>query len=246
MEKRVLAVLVLASVTGVVLSADIQCAATCPGYKSCTALKSTNQTQFLNNSLSCNSENDALLGKLFNNMSSCAMMEASIDVADLLDVGWDGVGALEAIISDPEFWLEGCEWEELAAAACIYYSLPDGDTCNNTDNAVTRQNLFCPKMCSQMAEKCFNFKKYRHLKESVDTFCDNASLPADSNSTTCYKGQVDQAGLGAPVCETAKVVSLTGPYILAAIGLALAVVALIGLALITCRSGSGVGAPNSF
>lgn len=44
------------------------------------------------------------------------MMEASIDVADLLDVGWDGVGALEAIISDPEFWMAGCKWEQLAAA----------------------------------------------------------------------------------------------------------------------------------
>lgn len=172
-------------------------------------------------------------------------MEAAIDVADLLNVGWDGVGALEAIISDPEFWLETCEWDELAAAACIYYSLPDGVSCNNTDSAVTRQSLFCPDMCSQMAAKCFNFKKYRHLQESVDTFCDNASV-TDSNSTACYNGQVDQAGLGAPVCETVKAVSLTGPYILAAIGLALAVVALIGLALITCRSGSGAGAPNSF
>ena len=39
---------------------------------------------------------------------------------------------------------------------------------------------------------------------------------------------------------------ISGPYALAGVGLALALVALIGLVLITCRNADSPGAPGSF
>jgi len=225
---------------------DTNCTSSCPAYKVCTSLNATtNYTKFLTNSLLCDSKLDSSLGKLFNNMSACALTESAIEIADLLDIGWDGVSSLEAIIGDQDFWMAGCKWEQLAAAACIYYSVPEVGTCTNKPS-VDRSDMFCPGECMTLAKSCLNLDKYKHLTDSVTDFCN--TVTATNGTTDCLKGQVDQAGLSAPKCNSNKLKekSLTGPYILAGIALALAVVALIGLALITCKSGSGAGAPNSF
>lgn len=230
---------------------DTNCTSTCTAYKVCTSLNTTNNhTAFLKNSLLCDSALDTTLGKLYSNLSSCALRDAAIEVADLFEIGWDGVSSLEAIIGDQEFWLEGCKWEQIAAAACIYYSVPAKGVCTNTNvtvPTVTREGLFCPGECMSLANSCLNLKKYRHLTDSVTDFC-NGVTTSNNATTSCFKAQVDQKGLSAPSCSdnSVKAKSLTGPYILAGIALALAVVALIGLALITCKNGSGVGAPNSF
>lgn len=230
-----------------VAGADTNCTSSCSSYSVCTSLNSTsNHTAWLQNSLLCDSKYDAMLGKLYSNMSSCGLTEAAIEMADLLDIGWDGVSSLEAIIGDKDFWLPGCDWEQLAAAACLYYSVPADGVCINGPN-VTQNTLFCAGECMSLASSCLNLNKYKHLTESVTDFCKGVTT-TKANSTTCFKGQVDQSGLSAPKCDddTVAAKSLTGPYILAGIALALAVVALIGLALITCKSGGGGGAPNSF
>lgn len=241
-----LTVLAVMAGTALVLG-DTNCTSTCTGYKACSSLNvSSNYTAFLNNSLVCDSDSDGILGNLFGSMSSCGLKEAAIEVADLLDIGWDGVSSLEAIISDEAFWLEDCQWDQFAAAACIYYSVPAKGECINNPS-VTRDDLFCAGECMNLAKGCLNLEKYRHLTDSITDFC-NTVTTQNVNSTTCLKGQVDQAGLTAPKCPDGTVpeTSLTGPFILAGIALALAVVALIGLALITCKSGAGAGAPNSF
>ncbi|XP_063675739.1 uncharacterized protein LOC134812285 isoform X2 [Bolinopsis microptera] len=235
MNRQMLTVLAVMAGAALVLGNE-NCTSTCTAYKACSSLNvSSNYTAFLNNSLVCDSQNDGILGKLFGSMSSCGLKDAAIEVADLLDIGWDGVSSLEAIISDEEFWLEGCQWDQLAAAACIYYSVPAKGECTNSPS-VSRNGLFCAGECMNLAKGCLNLEKYRHLTESITDFCKSVTN-ADAKSTTCLKGQVDQAGLTAPKCPdgTVKETSLTGPFILAGIAFALAMVALIGLALITCK-----------
>lgn len=243
--------IVLAVIAGTALAAEnLTCTSSCSAYSVCTSLNATiDKTAFLNNSLLCDADKDKALGNLFSSMSSCALMNASIEVADLLGIEWDGVSVVESIIEDEDFWMPGCNWPNLASAACIYYSLPDNaTTCttNVTAPPVTRKDMFCPGECMLLASGCLNLKKYRHLGDSITDFCN--SVTTEKNTTECFKGQVDQTGLVSPDCSAneLKSTSLTGPYILAGIALALAVVALIGLALITCKSGSGAGAPNSF
>jgi len=234
------------ALTGIALG-DVNCTSTCSGYSACSSLKNaTNATSFLGNSLLCNNPTDAILGNLFNNASSCALTEAAIEVADLLDIEWGGVAAVEAIMNDQTFWKASCQWDTLAAAACIYFSVPEKGTCTNKPT-VEQDKLFCEKECMTLADGCFNLGKYRQLHDGIADFCKTVTTD-DANSTTCFKAQVDQKGLSAPACAdlSAKATNLTGPYIVAGIALALAVVGLIGLALITCRSGAGGGAPNSF
>jgi len=248
MNREMLIILVVLAGTALVFGAD-NCTSKCSAYSVCTSLNTTNNyTEFLENSLLCDAKKDLALGKLFSNMSSCALTEAAIEIADLLDIGWDGVSSLEAIIGDKDFWRPDCKWKQLAGAACIYYSLPDDDQACAKPNVtvVSKKNLFCPGECMDLANGCLNLDKYRHLNESITDFCN--SVTQTNNSIACFKGQVDQTGLTNPSCSdgNVKAKSLTGPYILAGIALALAVVALIGLALITCKSGAGVGAPNSF
>lgn len=230
-----------------VVLGESNCTSTCPAYKVCTSLNSTTKyNAFLNNSVLCDDAADKTLGKLYSNMSSCALTEAAIEVAGLLGIGWDGVSAVEAIIDDEQFWMAGCDWEQLAAAACIYYSVPVKGECINSPS-VTREDMFCVGECMNLAKSCLNLEKYGHLTDSIEDFCTGVST-TNVNATMCLKGQVDQKGLSAPDCKDGAVAatSLTGPYILAGIALALAVVALIGLALITCKSGAGGGAANSF
>lgn len=46
-------------------------------------------------------------------------MDTAIDVADMLDIEWDAVSSLQAIIGDEEFWLKDCQWDQLAAAGIL-------------------------------------------------------------------------------------------------------------------------------
>lgn len=248
MNSQILLVVAVMVCAGVVMG-ETNCTSTCSAYSVCTSLNSTsNYTTFLTNSLLCDAKADAALGKLYGNLSSCSLMNAAVEVAGLLGIEWDGVSSLEAIIGDEEFWLADCKWEQLAAAACIYYSVPKEGVCTNKNVSVSQENLFCPGECMSLASSCMNLNKYRHLQDSVQSFCNDVTTQKNS-TTTCFKGQVDQKGvLKAPDCTTDAVAatSLTGPYILAGIALALAVVALIGLALITCKSENLGGQPNSF
>lgn len=221
---------------------DQNCTASCEGYKTCSTLK--NNTAFLNNSLSCNADNDKKLGDLFTYMDDCKLNAAAIVVADLMKVAWDGVSSIEAIMSDEEFWLDTCEYGHMAAAACVYFSLPEDGTCTNKPN-VEKSGLFCPDECMKVASSCMNLGKYKQLNESITSTCND--ITDTSNSTNCYKAQISQEGLHKPDCNAnvVKSVSLTGPYIVGAVGLALAVVAIVGLALITIKRGDA-GVPNSF
>lgn len=247
MEKQVMLVFAAMALTAAVLGAGPNCTSTCTGYKTCSSIvNATNHTGFLADALVCSKDSDSQLGVLFQNMSGCALTGAAIEVADLLNITWDGVSSLEAIIGDQDFWKKECSWQQLAAAACVYFSLPaKSDTC--AKGKIAQESLFCTGECKKIADSCFNLKKYRHLEESIDDFCTSVTA-TDKDQANCYKGQIDQSGLSAPDCTTnaLKTTSLTGPYILAGIALALAVVGLIGLALITCKSGAGGGQPNSF
>jgi len=250
MNKQMLLVVAVMASAGLVMGeSNTTCTSTCTKYNVCTSLNATgNHTAFLNNSLLCSATADAALGKLYTNLSSCSLMDTAIDVADMLDIEWDAVSSLQAIIGDEEFWLKDCQWDQLAAAACIYYSVPADGQCLNNNATVTQKNLFCEGECMNLASSCMNLNKYRHLTDSIKDFCTSVTT-TDNNSTTCFKGQVDQKNaLHAPDCTSDKLAgtSLTGPYILAGIALALAVVALIGLALITCKGENLGGAPNSF
>ena len=245
MNSMFLGCVVLAAMSAVILSDGTNCTSSCKGYSACSSLVNvTNHTSFLNNSLTCSSSNDKILGLLFSNFDSCKLKEAAIEVADLMGVSWDGVSAVEALIEDQEFWLPKCEFEHLAAAACLYFSLPDPKTCANTP-LVEKNKMFCKGECMKIASSCMNLGKYRQFNASVTSFCNDHSSDGETN---CYKAQFDQSGLQKPNCnsDVLKAKSLTGPYIVGIVALVLAVVALIGLILITCRNNGGGGAPNSF
>lgn len=221
------------------------CTNSCPGQTMCTALANTTSsvhTSWVPAGLVCNADNDAILASLFSSLGKCKLADASIEVAELFGIDWDGVGSIEALIDNEDFWLDTCEWEHLSAAACLYYNMPAEETC--TDSPLKQSSLFCPDECMKIANGCLNLKKYRNLKTSITDLC--ADVSAASPTETCYKTQFSQEGASAPDCKEATPTSLTGPYIIGGISLALAVVALIGLALVTCRTGAGGGSPNSF
>jgi len=242
MDRMFLGCAILATLSMGVIS-ELNCTSSCEGYKHCTSLQNqTEVTAFLNNSMSCSADNDAKLGALFGYMDECRMTQAAIEVADLMNIAWDGVSPIEDLMEDEEFWLDTCEWSHIAAAACVYHSLPDDSTCTN-NSTIQKSGMFCAGECMKIASSCLNLGKYKQLNESVTSFCDDYT---SLNSETCYKAQFSNPGLVKPACNAdVKSVSLLGPYVVGAVGLALAVVALIGLALITCRKADG-GAPNSF
>lgn len=241
MNRLVFACAVLVAVSVSVLNAT-NCSSTCEEYSICTSLKNqTNMTAFLSNSMVCSSDNDVKLGLLFGRLDECKLKEAAIEVADLTGISWDGVSAIEALMSDQDFWMAECEWEHLAAAACVYFSLPDDTTCTNP--AVKKSDMFCKNECMQIASKCLNLQKYKQLNESVTSFCADLTVTDDTDS--CYKAQIDQPGLHLPTCTVVTSVSLLGPYIVGGVGLALAVVAILGLVLMNVKKGEA-GVPNSY
>jgi len=244
MNRQYLVCAILAALSLAVIG-DQNCTSNCKGYQICSSLQNqTDLTGFMNNSLSCDADKEAKLGVLFKQMDACKLKEAAIEISDLMDIAWDGVSAIEALIEDEDFWLDTCEWKHMASAACVYFSLPEAGTCTNEPN-VEKTGMFCMGECMKVANSCLNLGKYKQLSASVTAFCEGLSAP--NGTENCYNAQISQAGLTKPACsaDTIKSVSLLGPYIVGAVGLALAVVALIGLALITCRRGDG-GVPNSF
>jgi len=240
-------VLLVACLFGTTLADDKTCTSTCPNYTTCSSLtKGTKYNAFLNGSLVCDSDKDAEIGKLLKSTSECKLRDASALLSDMLGYGWEAVGVVEAYMGDEELWLPTCNFDNLAAAACVYYSLPMDADCVNA-SVPTRSDIFCKGFCKELFDGCINFKKYWHLEDEFEELCRETTTSDDTDM--CFKGQIDQSGLTAPKCPKTPEptqVSLTGPYALAGVGLALALVALIGLVLITCRNADSSGAPGSF
>ena len=56
------------------------------------------------------------------NFQKCKLADASIEVAELFGIDWDGVGSIEALIDNEDFWLDTCEWEHLSAAGLVTHN----------------------------------------------------------------------------------------------------------------------------
>lgn len=234
----------------VVYSADNVCPSVCKEYKTCSILSNTNSSSnisaVINKSLVCSNQTDLGVGYLFKNLSDCSLQRAAIETALLFGFEWDQVAMLEAVFGQEDFFKKTCEWDHLAAAVCIYTSLPKTDDTACTNASVTRSTLFCKNECMHLVNSCFNLDKYAQLTSAATSAC-NDMTTQEATSDKCFKAQIHQEGASSPTCNVlASKTNNTGPYIVAGIALALALVALIGLALITCRNGGDGGKPNSF
>lgn len=234
----------------VVYSADNTCPSVCKEYTTCSILSNTNSSKnisdVIHKSLVCSNETDMGVGYLFKNLSDCSLERAAIETALLFGFEWDQVAMLEAVFGQEDFFKKSCEWEHLAAAVCIYTSLPAASDTACTNASVTRSSLFCKDECMHLVDSCFDLEKYGQLKSAATSACNDMTTQS-ATSKTCYKAQIHQKGASSPTCNVlASKTNNTGPYIVAGIALALALVALIGLALITCRNGGDGPKPNSF
>lgn len=209
----------------------------CTGFTTCTSLAV--ERPLYNNSLECSPEWDSVLGSVFGYFSDCALNSAAVRLLGAVKIDWGVYGSMEALFDDESIYLPTCSFGDVAAAACLAANLPvEGD-------ALIRDNMFCPDECMNLVDKCLDLSNYPTLRDQAVVVCNEVTAP--DNSTDCFKASFNETGLSAPKCNSSVgAVSLTGPYVLAGIAFAIAVVALIGLILTTCKGQSNGGAPGSF
>lgn len=210
----------------------------CSGFTTCTSLGT--ERPLYNSSLDCSAEWDEVLGSVFAYFSDCALNSAAVRLLGEVKIDWGVYGSLEALFDDESIYLPTCSFGDVAAAACLYANLADeGD-------GLLRSNMFCQDECLNLVDKCLDLSNYPSLRDQAKVVCNEITTP-DETETRCFKASFNETGLSAPNCKSSvSEVSLTGPYVLAGIAFAIAVVALIGLILMTCKGQSNGGSPGSF
>lgn len=209
----------------------------CSGFTHCTSLGV--ERALYNNSLVCSKQWDSVLGSVYGYFSDCALNSAAVRLLGAVGIDWGVYASVEALFDDESIYLPTCAFGDVAAAACLYANLQaDGD-------GLTRSDMFCQLECMNLVDKCLDLTNYPALYKQAKEMCNDITV--QTNTTNCFKASFNETGLSAPKCKgSVGAVSLTGPYVLAGIAFAIAVVALIGLILTTCKGQNNAGSPGSF
>jgi len=209
----------------------------CSGFTTCSSLGV--ERALYNNSLVCSPEWDSVLGSVYGYFSDCALNSAAVRILGAVKIDWGVYGSMEALFDDETIYKDTCSYGDVAAAACLYANL------QSEGEGLVQSDMFCQLECMNLVDKCLDLSNYPSLRDQAAVVCNEVTAP--DNTTNCFKASFNETGLSTPKCNgSVGAVSLTGPYVLAGIAFAIAVVALIGLILTTCKGQSNGGAPGSF